>query len=335
MARRFYRYGFPLIFLLLAACGVAGEMTPTAGVSPTPVAPPTPTPTAPPTPTPYYTQSDAERFTAELGQLFALRWNQAVEIPAEQLVITHTVEIEFECPDMDAAELSCEVPLIATDYFTLEQNGQLLGIASWEPVMGMGDYTLYTTQLYDGYDYRKHEFEIVLSVEKTADGIATQQTRAANPALAAVSAKCQASQYIAGQPGVPEVHVLSVAESARYDDAVDVYVERTAAPLILILSSQKSTKWQIHPAEGVAISAIILNGPEPQTISGAGEIPVTDLSSAGSFISGAPLAWEITETIYRQGVAPRWIYEMEKLAGAPLASFTGCEKVWEFAVRDK
>ncbi len=151
---------YSLLFLLLVSCAAQPASTATP-ILPTVTAVPTHTP-APPTPTPSHLRSEEPRFTAELDQEFGLKWDQSVAIPTEGIVITHTTDIEFECPP----ESDCEVPLIATDYFEFVQNGESLGQQRWEPELFFGNYVLETAVLWSDYNYEEHEFEIILIVRK-------------------------------------------------------------------------------------------------------------------------------------------------------------------------
>lgn len=164
----FHSYGmkkslFCLIFLL-AACASPQNPQPTAAETPI-----LPTATAvsantlaPLTPTPSHLRSEEATFTAELNQEFGLKWDQSVEIAREGIIITHTTDIEFECPP----ESDCEVPLITTDYFEFSQNGESLGQQRWQPELVFGDYVLETAVLWRGYNYEEHQFEIILIVRK-------------------------------------------------------------------------------------------------------------------------------------------------------------------------
>ncbi|RME86772.1 MAG: hypothetical protein D6770_11125 [Anaerolineae bacterium] len=156
----------PLLFalaLVLTACRTAVPATGTSSLPDTAEPPETPTP-SPPTPTPNYAWSNAETFEVELGQAFGLRADQTASIPSEGLAILHIVNIEFKCPS--DPQVSCEVPLIATDYFQVSQGGKILDTQPWEEEMVFGDYMLKTIAHYEGYDYENHNFEIVLTVER-------------------------------------------------------------------------------------------------------------------------------------------------------------------------
>jgi hypothetical protein len=324
----------PLYLIFLAACSASTTATATleATATPTESLPPTPTvhvlPTEP-IPTPNYLQSEADSFEAELNQVFALRDGQSVHIPSEDLTITHTTRIEFECP-LDA---ECEVPLIATDNFQVAHRGEPLGYSPWDPVMEFGDYVLTTARFYSGYDYNEHQFEIILSVERQDAVAAKAQTRQAQVSPATISSNCGSplSQYVALQPETLEAHMIAVYESSS--GPVDVYVERTAAPIILILSAGESTDWNLHLAEDVSLEKIILNGANPHTLVGVEDTPVIDRSDPVNNIMRSVYLWSASDLGYENGLAPAWVYQIESLAGVPLNTFSGCHKASEFTIR--
>jgi len=324
--------------VFLTACTVATPpepapvTLPATTPAPTQTLPPTATdPVVPakPTATPNYLYSEANSFEAELNQIFALRNGQTVYLPSEDLTISHITDIEFECPE----NAECEVPLIATDKFKVTQGGKPLGYKPWEPVLEFGDYLLTTARFYSGYNYHEHRFEIVLAVEHRDAVIAREQTRQAQAPLAKISSNCGStpSQFIAVHPETPEVHMIGIYESSP--GLVEIHLERTAAPLILILSAHKSTTWNLHLAKGVSLQKIILNGANPQTVVGADGVSVIDRSGPGNNIVGGVYVWRASDLGYQNGVAPAWIYQMESVAGTPLNTFTGCYKASKFIIQ--
>ncbi len=311
------------ILLSRAAVKTFGYDTATPATTDTPILP------TGPVPRPNYIQSEADTFQAELGQLFALRHNQTVQIPTENLSITHTTDIEFECP----ADADCEVPLIATDYFEVTQAGQSLGQRQWQPEMVFGDYVLTTARFYSGYEYKEHQFEIILAAERQETVVTAQQTRMADTTSATVSLDCGASvwQYAAGQGETPEVHMLGIYESGT--GQVDVHLERTVAPIVLVLSAYNPTEWRIHTTAGVSLQKIILNGYNPHTLIGAEGIPLIDRSDPVNNVVQYVYTWNTSDLGYQNGLAPAWVYQMESIAGAPLNTFTGCRQASEFTIR--
>ena len=290
----------------------------------------TPLPTAlEPTPTPSYLFIDQRIYDVALGQLFALRWDQSAIIPAENLTIVHTTEIEFECP----ADAECEVPLIAADYFEINIAGQSYGLQPWQPEMVVGDYLISTAKFYEGYDYDDHQFEIVLSVESQAELMAVQETVTAESNFEGVSSNCGMTLYQFENRAfsVPEVHMVAIREAAL--GHVDVYVQRSAAPLVIILSAYESTEWQIHRDEGVLLEKIILNGYHPQTLIDAHSTKILDHSGFEKHIVEYVYTWDTSYLGYIHELAPAWVYQIEAVAGSALSTFSGCYQASAFTLK--
>jgi hypothetical protein len=114
---------------------------------------------------------------------------------------------------------------------------------------------------------------------------------------------------------------------------VEVHLERTGAPIILILSARKPTAWNLHLAQGVSLQKIILNGANPHNLVGAEGIPLIDRSDPVNNIVGSVYFWSASDLGYENGLAPAWVYQMESLAGSPLNTFSGCYKASEFTIR--
>lgn len=152
-------------FLRIALCGwlllLATACTPAAPPPTLTPIPPTSAPTATPAassepPTPF--QDIAE---AQLGEPFTLIWGQTAVLPEAELEIFYEVDIEFECQE----DHDCEVPLIWESYFHVTQAGEDLGpFRRKYPETTIGDYTITATDLYQGYDYKDHDFLIELTL---------------------------------------------------------------------------------------------------------------------------------------------------------------------------
>ncbi len=315
--------------LLAISCKVANEpLSPSTGptISLTEDAP---LATSQPLPTPNYRYSEDDSLQVELGQLFALRWGQSARIPAEKLTIIHTTDIEFECP----ADAECEVPLIAADYFEVIENGESSGLLPWQPEMVIGNYLIVTAKFYKGYDYDEHQFEIVISVERQADVISSQQTKVAEYDFGGVSSNCGMTRYQFENREwhEPEVHMLAVREAAL--GQVDVHIARASVPMVLILSAYEPIQWHIHQDEGVQIEKIVLNGFNQQTVVGTERAPVIDHSDSENYIVKSVYTWNTSYLGYLNGLAPDWVYQMEIVAGAPLSTFLGCYQASEFTLK--
>lgn len=287
-----------------------------------------PIPLEPP-PTPRYLFSDQNLYPVELGQLFALRRDQSAIIASDNLTIVHTTDIEFECP----ADAECEVPLIAADYFEVIIAGESYGLQPWQPEMVIGDYLISTAKFYEGYDYNDHQFEIVLSVERLSEIISVQETKIAEFNFEGVRSNCGMTMYKFENRAwrIPEVHMLGIRQAAL--GHVDVYVQRSAAPLIIILSAYESTEWQIHRDDDVLIEKIILNGYHSQTLVGAGDIKVLDHSGPENHFVQYVYTWDTSYLGYINSLAPEWVYRIEAVAGVPLSTFTGCYQASEFTIQ--
>ncbi len=282
-----------------------------------------------PSPTPNYLYSEAGSFQVELGQVFALRWDQSAQVVSENLTIIHSTDIEFECP----ADAVCEVPLIAADYFEVIKDGESSGLQPWQPEMVIGDYLITTAKFYEGYDYHEHQFEIVLSIERQEAVISAQQTKVAEFDIGGVSSDCGMTLYqFENREWVStEVHMLAVRETPL--GQVDVYLERSTTPMVLVLSAYEPTQWQIHLEEGVALGKVILNGYNPHTILGAEGISIIDHSGSEKNIVESVYTWDTSFLGYKNDLAPDWVYRIEAIAGAPLSTFTGCYRASEFSLK--
>jgi hypothetical protein len=81
------------------------------------------------------------------------------------------------------------------------------------------------------------------------------------------------------------------------------------------------------------LQKVILNGYNPQTLIGAAGSPLIDRSGPANNIVPYAYAWQTSDLGYQNGLAPAWVYQMESIAGAPLNTFTGCQRTSEFTIR--
>jgi len=199
--------------------------------------------------------------------------------------------------------------------------------------MVVGEYLISTAKFYEGYDYSEHQFEIVLSVENQPDVIAVQETNIAEFDFEGVSSNCGMTLYQFENRvwSAHEVHMLGIREAAL--GHVDVYVQRSAAPLVMILSAYEPTEWRIHGGEGVLIEKIILNGYHSQTVLGADDILILDHSGPENHIVQYTYTWDTNYLGYKNNLARDWVYRLEKIAGAPLSTFSGCYQASEFTLK--
>ncbi len=68
---------------------------------------------------------------------------------------------------------------------------------------------------------------------------------------------------------------------------VRVRVQRAWRPIVLVLSSHQPVCWQIEPAEGVDLRAVLLAGSGESRVAGAPQVPVTSIGGFYAFKSGS------------------------------------------------
>ena len=73
----------------------------------------------------------------------------------------------------------------------------------------------------------------------------------------------------------------------RRSDPVRVRVQRAWRPVVLVLSSHQPVCWQIEPAEGVDLRAVLLAGSGESRLSGAPQVPVTSIGGFYAFKRGS------------------------------------------------
>jgi hypothetical protein len=120
-----------------------------------------------------------DRLAVPLCEPFVLLDGQTAYIESEDLTLHYFVDIEWECPEPTYAcdengtgnscseepvVVECEVPLIATAYYEALQDGEYLGQVPWQREIAVGDYMIPTLEMYSGYDYKTHRFEITVMV---------------------------------------------------------------------------------------------------------------------------------------------------------------------------
>jgi RNA polymerase sigma factor (sigma-70 family) len=107
------------------------------------------------------------------------------------------------------------------------------------------------------------------------------------PARAAAPKEPTPQELLAAAAGA-ELHV--VGSSAPKDDAkpVEVEVRSMAKPVVLVLSAYSETVWQVKPAAGARIAAVIVAGYYAQEVDGPG--------TRGSGLAGVPVRYFCPET---------------------------------------
>ncbi|HEY1772641.1 MAG TPA: hypothetical protein VGH91_05555 [Gammaproteobacteria bacterium] len=69
---------------------------------------------------------------------------------------------------------------------------------------------------------------------------------------------------------------------------VHVRIRSHQRPLILVLSSRTGVQWQLDPAWGAHLVAVLLSGPNGSSVQGQGNVPVSIIGSAYSYAVGSP-----------------------------------------------
>lgn len=137
----------------------------------------------------------------------------------------------------------------------------------------------------------------------------------------------EVNQWVRPQPvaaGNPEAHLVSVYQTSSEHSygyhpagAADVYIHRTARPVVLIFSAYEPTLWRIHADPGVRVSRVVLYGYHRQQV------------------TGVPQDTEVVDQIGRSrprggGEPPQTLAED---AGATILSSTYCYDAATFSLR--
>ena len=72
------------------------------------------------------------------------------------------------------------------------------------------------------------------------------------------------------------------------EEPVSVVVRESARPVVLVLSSHQTVRWQIALEPGAALSAVLLSGYGESTVVGAGSAPVSSIGGFYAFKHGSP-----------------------------------------------
>ena len=71
------------------------------------------------------------------------------------------------------------------------------------------------------------------------------------------------------------------------DEPVSVVVRRSSRPVVLVLSSHQTVRWEIVLEPGAALSAVLLSGYGESTVMGAGSAPVSSIGGFYAFKHGS------------------------------------------------
>jgi hypothetical protein len=80
------------------------------------------------------------------------------------------------------------------------------------------------------------------------------------------------------------VRAPAMPESA---EPVNVVVRKTPRPVVLVLSSHQTVRWEITLAPGAALKAVLLSGYGESTVAGAGSAPVSSIGGFYAFKRGS------------------------------------------------
>ena len=312
-------FAFASLFIMLMAACASNAASPIPAEPPTPTASPFPTPaerpmpTASPFPTLEIVSSDEKVFDAKMGLPFRLEEGQTARIASEGLKITFVQILEdTRCP----GRTDCESPGELRIEYRVVKNGRDLGLFALGSNSGGRVIDNYVISIWD------YDGETVM-VQPYAEEMA-RTTFAENLAHCTEG---RLSTYFNPDPPASQVHVIGIYQTGQRYGVANIYVEREGAPLILVLSAYQPTVWRIHPAEGVIIEQIILNGEGQHQVVVDGDVPVVDRS--GGYWEG-----------YIVASADRWgdddtttlVSEVEAMTGVPITAFYGCYEGSEFTI---
>lgn len=71
------------------------------------------------------------------------------------------------------------------------------------------------------------------------------------------------------------------------DEPVVVVVRQSSRPVVLVLSSHQTVRWEISLAAGAVLSAVLLSGYGESTVVGAGSAPVSSIGGFYAFKRGS------------------------------------------------
>jgi len=72
------------------------------------------------------------------------------------------------------------------------------------------------------------------------------------------------------------------------DEPVSVVVRKSTRPVVLVLSSHQTVRWEIALEPGATLSAVLLSGYGESTVLGAGSAPVSSIGGFYAFKHGSP-----------------------------------------------
>ena len=117
------------------------------------------------------------------------------------------------------------------------------------------------------------------------------------------------------------------------DGETEVEVSRSAAPIVLVLSSYVSTSWRLNLAPETQLRQVIINGYEPSVLANQPDgVEVIDLTGPGRYLSACSYVWPGDD----QGCdTPGLVRGAEARTGLTLTSSQGCYSGAGFVLRDQ
>ena len=127
-----------------------------------------------------------------------------------------------------------------------------------------------------------------------------------------------------------ELHIFSAYESAGRNGFVQVDLNRTGAPLALVLSAYEPTTWTLNLGQGVTVSRVVLNGFNAQVVQGlAADTPIIDRTGGGNYLSACAYLWPSDN----EGCdTPGLVAGAQALLGLDLTSFQACYGASRFSL---
>jgi hypothetical protein len=148
------------------------------------------------------------------------------------------------------------------------------------------------------------------------------------------------TQYLNPMPPSLELDVIGVYTTASGshptgNPVVSVkYNQATPMkPITLVLSSYEANVWQLQIDPLAKVDKIVLNGNYPQSVTGAGSIPIVNYSDSGPRLTigvgGPPHRWPLSNG---GSNTAGFVAGLENAFGARLGSFTGVYSASQFTV---
>jgi hypothetical protein len=86
---------------------------------------------------------------------------------------------------------------------------------------------------------------------------------------------------------VYEAVAVRAPSTTESTEPVNVVVRETARPVVLVLSSHQTVRWELALAPGAILKAVLLSGYGESTVAGAGSAPVSSIGGFYAFKRGS------------------------------------------------